>query len=294
MKLFIGVSVMTLLLAACVSTPQRDDQVEQARAEIQTLQQDPLAGQAASDNLRAAQQRLQDAEAALEQHQPIPIVEHLAYLARRHAEAGEARVQEAHARADVAGAQDERNRILLAKRSREAAERAHEAEEARSRSEATRQQLSEAQQQLAEARQQLAELHAKSTDRGVIVTLGDVLFDTDRATLKPGADLSLERLARYLTSHPQTRILVEGNTDSRGSDEYNQSLSERRAKAVADALIARGVASDSVRAIGRGKGYPVATNDTQAGRQQNRRVDIVLSDSSGRFAEGDAEAPVRR
>jgi outer membrane protein OmpA-like peptidoglycan-associated protein len=294
MKLFIGVGVMTLLLAACATTPSRDDQVDQARAEIQTLQQDALAQQAASDALRAAQERLQDAEAALEQHRPVAIVEHFAYLARRHAQAGEARVQAAHARAEVALAQAERNRILLAKRSQEAAERAHETEEARRQSEAARQQLGEARHQLAEAQQQLAELHAKSTERGVIVTLGDVLFDNDRASLKPGADISLERLARYLTSHPQTRILVEGHTDSRGSDEYNQSLSERRAKAVADALIARGVSPDSVRAVGRGKGFPVATNDTQAGRQQNRRVDIVLSDSSGRFAEGDAEAPVRR
>jgi OmpA-OmpF porin, OOP family len=128
----------------------------------------------------------------------------------------------------------------------------------------------------------------------MVVTLGDVLFDTDQATLKPGADLSLDRLATYLSGHAQTKVIIEGHTDSRGSDAYNDDLSQRRADAVAKALIARGVAPDDIRAIGRGKNYPVATNDTQAGRQQNRRVEIVFSDASGRFAQGASDMPLRR
>jgi outer membrane protein OmpA-like peptidoglycan-associated protein len=87
--------------------------------------------------------------------------------------------------------------------------------------------------------------------------------------------------------------LIEGHTDSRGSDEYNEALSQRRADAVEKALVLRGVSPDVMNTVGRGKGYPVATNDTVAGRQQNRRVEIVFSDASGRFAQSDSEPASR-
>jgi outer membrane protein OmpA-like peptidoglycan-associated protein len=280
MKNLIGIAVAGALLAACASAPTHDDRIDQAQAQIDALAHDPLAQQAAARDLEAARARLQDAENALQQHQPLPVVDHLAYLAQRHAEAGEARVHAARAREDVARAQDDRNRILLAARSREAQNAQNQAASANA--------------QLAQTQQQLAELQAKQTDRGVVVTLGDVLFDTGQATLKPGADRSLDRLASYMSAHAQTKVLIEGHTDSVGSDEYNDALSQRRADAVAKALIARGVSPDDVRPIGRGKNYPVATNDTPAGRQQNRRVEIVFSDASGRFAQSDSDEPIRR
>ncbi|MBV8910751.1 MAG: OmpA family protein, partial [Gammaproteobacteria bacterium] len=243
-------STAALLMSACATTPPHSDEVDQARAEIRTLAQDPFAQSAAAQDLQAAQDRLRDAESALQAREPLDVVDHLAYLARRHAEAGEARVSEAHSRAAVAHAQDERNRILLAKRNleaeharsqaRSAQEQARSAQEqARSAQEQARsaqQQAQSAQDQLNDAQRELADMKARSSDRGMVVTLGDVLFDTGRATLKPGADLSLDRLARYLTSHPGTRVRVEGHTDSLGSAEYNQQLSEQRADAVAHAL----------------------------------------------------------
>jgi len=115
--------------------------------------------------------------------------------------------------------------------------------------------------------------------------LSDVLFDTGQATLKPGADRALDRLAQFLKDSSGTDVLIEGHTDSVGTDDYNLALSQRRAQAVADALSSRGVATDRVQTKGLGKAYPVASNDTQAGRQQNRRVEIVFSDESGRFAQ---------
>jgi outer membrane protein OmpA-like peptidoglycan-associated protein len=153
---------------------------------------------------------------------------------------------------------------------------------------AGRDEAAAAQTRLARTQQELAELPAKQTDRGAVVTLGDVLFDSGQATPKPGAHLTLDRLAQYLRDHPDTRIMIEGHTDSRGSDAYNDALSERRAAAVESALEGRGVSADAMRAVGRDKAYPVATNDTSAGRQQNRRVEIVFSDNAGRFAQGDS------
>jgi outer membrane protein OmpA-like peptidoglycan-associated protein len=277
MKTFILVGATAIVLAACASAPERSEQLEQARAQIQTLSQDPLAQQAAGRDLEAARKSLQQAEIALQQKQPLATVDHLAYLARRHAEAGEARVSEAHSRQEVARAQEDRNKILMDARSREA-------QNAQAQSQS-------AQAQLASAQQQLADLQAKKTDRGMVVTLGDVLFDTGQATLKPGANLALNRLAIFLSANPQTKIIVEGHTDSRGSDEYNEVLSERRARAVATELMSRGISTDQLQTLGRGKGYPVASNDTPEGRQQNRRVEIVFSDASGRFAQGATDNP---
>lgn len=299
MKQVILVGVAASLLAACASVPQRSDQVDQARAEINTLAQEPLAQQAAGRDLAAARQSLQQAEVAQQQHQPPGIVDHLAYLAMRHAQAGEARVSEARARQEVARAQEDRNKILLESRTREAQNAQSQAQNAQAQAQSAQAQAQDAQvqadiaknaalaaqSQLASAQQQLADLQAKKTDRGMVVTLGDVLFDTGQATLKPGADLVIGRLAGFLNANPQTKIMIEGHTDSRGSDEYNEALSERRAQSVANALSVRGVAQDSVRTMGRGKAYPVASNDTPEGRQQNRRVEIIFSDNSGQFAQ---------
>jgi outer membrane protein OmpA-like peptidoglycan-associated protein len=287
MKKLLIVGAVTAAVAACASPPQRSEQVEQARAEIQTLSQDPLAESAAGADLAAARKSMQSAEAALQQKQPPAVVDHYAYLAKRHAEAGEARAAEAHSRQEIAKANDERNQILMQARNRDAAN-------AQTAAESARNQAAAAQQQLANAQQELADLKAKQTDRGMVVTLGDVLFDTGKATLKPGAMESINRLATYLSQNPQTKVLVEGHTDSVGSDDYNIGLSERRARAVATELESRGISDSQIQTLGRGKDMPVASNDTPAGRQQNRRVEIVFSDASGRFAQGAGTTATQR
>lgn len=279
MKKLLIVGAVAAALAACASAPQRSEQVEQARAEIQTLSQDPLAQQAAGSDLDAARKSMQQAEMALQQKQPPAVVDHYAYLAKRHAEAGEARAAEAHSRQEMARANDERNQIVLQARNREAAN-------AQAAADAAKNQTAAAQAQLASAQQQLADLQAKQTDRGVVVTLGDVLFDTGKSTLKPGATSAIGRLANFLSQNSNTKVLMEGHTDSVGSDDYNIGLSERRARAVATELEARGVPDSQIQTLGRGKDMPVATNGTPEGRQQNRRVEIVFSDASGRFAQG--------
>ena len=283
----IGAAGATALLSACASAPPRSDALERARAEVQTLSSEPLAQSAASGDLQSAQQDLQQADAALAQRRPMDEVDHLAYLAQRHAEAGIARVEAAHAQAEVARAQDQRSRVLLESR-------ASEAERAKAQAGEARAQAGEARAQLAQAQQELADLKAQQTDRGMVVTLADVLFDTGQASLKAGADLTLDHLARYMRDNPHTRILIEGFTDSVGSDAYNDALSQRRADSVAAALVSRGVPEDAVRATGRGKSFPVASNDSAVGRQQNRRVQIVISDTSGRFAQASDSDTIRR
>ena len=285
-NLILGAALAVLLLA-CASAPQRNESVEEARSEVQKLSQEPLAQQAASTDIEAARNNLQRADMALQQRKSPEEVNHLAYLALRHAQAGQARVEAARARQEVAQTEQERNRIVLQTRERET-------QQARSEAETAKGAAQSAQSQLANARQELQDLQAKQTDRGMIVTLSDVLFDSGRATLKPGADRALDRLAQFLKGNPRTRVIVEGHTDSVGSEAYNEELSQRRAQAVTEALSARGVPADQYQARGLGKEYPVASNETPAGRQQNRRVEIVFSDESGRFAEGPSPEPIRR
>jgi len=286
-KKLITVIGLAGVLGACATAPQRNDQLEQARSEVQALSADPMAQQAASSDLDQARTSLNQADSAFQQQLPPEKVNQLAYLALRHAQAGEARIAEQRARQEVAKAQEERNHIQLQAREREAENAKAEAATARNTAAA-------AQSELASARQELNDLQAKQTDRGMVMTLSDVLFDTGKATLKPGANRDLDRLAQALKDNSNTRVKIEGYTDSVGSDSYNQGLSERRAQAVADALQMRGVPADRYQVEGLGKEYPVATNDTQAGRQQNRRVEIVFSDDAGRFAEGETAHTNRR
>jgi outer membrane protein OmpA-like peptidoglycan-associated protein len=126
-------------------------------------------------------------------------------------------------------------------------------------------------------------LETRETARGLVVNLSDVLFDTGSATLKPGAREKLARLSGILVSHPELRLAVEGHTDNVGGDNYNQELSERRASSVRSYLVDQKIPADAVGATGFGESQPVATNDTAAGRQQNRRVELIVTgDSIGR------------
>jgi outer membrane protein OmpA-like peptidoglycan-associated protein len=266
-------------VAGCASTPKQIDQLEQARAEVETLSQDPLAAQVANVELRSARDSLNRADAALKEGEPREEVLHLAYVAQRYAEIGKSRIEEAQARQQIAQSEAERNRVLLEARTREAEAAQEKAQVAEAAAEGT-------QQELQALQKELTDLQAQQTERGMVLTLGDVLFDTGAATLKPGADLVISRLSEFLSEYPDTRVIIEGHADSRGSEAYNQELSARRAQAVADALISRGVPSNRFEILGRGESFPVASNDSSAGRQQNRRVEIVFSDDKGRFAEG--------
>jgi outer membrane protein OmpA-like peptidoglycan-associated protein len=120
-------------------------------------------------------------------------------------------------------------------------------------------------------------LQTRDTARGLIVNMSDVLFDVNQATLKPGAKEKLAKVSGVLLAYPTLHLTVEGYTDSTGSEDYNQKLSERRADSVRDYLVSNGISDSNIEAHGYGESRPVATNDTAAGRQQNRRVELVVN-----------------
>ncbi len=142
-------------------------------------------------------------------------------------------------------------------------------------------QRDQATEQAARLQAEVDQLKAKPTPRGLVLTLGDVLFDTGKAQLNPGAARKLDQLAQFLTEHPERRVQIDGFTDSVGSESYNQTLSQERADAVKSALITRGIDASRVGTQGYGKGFPVADNADSGGRQLNRRVEVVIGDESG-------------
>lgn len=118
----------------------------------------------------------------------------------------------------------------------------------------------------------------------MVLTLGDVLFDSGRSGLTAGAMRTIDRIAEFMAGNPGRRILIEGHTDGVGSDAYNKTLSEQRARAVRNALGERGISLERIEAVGLGETVPIASNDDEAGRQRNRRVELVFSSDDGVFA----------
>lgn len=245
---------------------------EDARLIALKRQQDE---QQANERAAAAQREAQakaraDAEASERQ---------AAERAKQEAQAATAQAQQEKQEAEAA-----RAAAVAQQQSAEAARAAAVAQQQSAEAEAEKARLAttQAEQEKAQLREQLRQqlnliLETRETARGLIVNMSDVLFDFGKYTLKPGAREKLAKISGIILAHPGLKLAVEGHTDSVGGDEFNQRLSEQRANAVRDYLVQQGVAQDSITARGFGKTRPVATNDTPAGRQQNRRVELVVS-----------------
>jgi len=283
---------------------RRQEEIYQAQQRAAALQRENEARdrareeqdrrlQADQQRLLAEQQRLdaerQRQEADLQRQQ----AEQQRLLADQRAEQEKAAAEAARVAAEQQRLDADRVRAEAeqARQNAEAARLAAEAEaqQARAAAEAQAQQARSAAEQSEREKAQLREqlrtelntiLETRETERGLVVNVSDVLFDFDSANLKPGAREKVARIASILHSHPDLKIEVEGHTDSVGSDAYNQRLSERRAESVRVGLVQQGVNRDVVGTAGFGESRPVATNGTPSGRQQNRRVEIVISGAS--------------
>jgi outer membrane protein OmpA-like peptidoglycan-associated protein len=204
------------------------------------------------------------------------------------AEAERARLLVATTSEDAQRAREEKNLALEkeAESARAAQLSAEEADQARrlaesraSEAEFARREADLASQQITSLTRQLENLQLRQTESGVVVTLGDVLFASGEAVLVEGGLSSLAEVVDLLQTEPDKQIRVEGHTDSKGDAEANLQLSEQRAQAVREALISLGVASDRVTALGMGEDFPIASNEDEAGRARNRRVDVILLDN---------------
>lgn len=198
--------------------------------------------------------------------------------ARRDAEAKAVEIERAKGKAEA--------KALEAEMSKKQAEaRALELEQARKEAEAKTLEAQKARMQTEQALEaqrslesEIEALKAKKSERGIVLTLGDILFETGKAELMPGATRTIDQLAEFLRKHSGRNVLIEGHTDSVGGETYNLGLSQRRADSVKTTLITRGVLPDRIMTKGYGEQYPIAGNSTSAGRQQNRRVEIIILD----------------
>jgi outer membrane protein OmpA-like peptidoglycan-associated protein len=298
-------------LAACTTLPERDAALESAHAAHDSARADPDVQMYAAAEYQRADATYLAAEAAWKDYDSHTRVDHLAYLAQRRAEqAIEAgRLKAAEAR--VAQASAERDRVRLEAQARNAAVAQQQAQIAGLQAEASRAQAAEAQRQAYSAQQQanasaanaaayqqqaavanaqtsalqaqLADLQARNTDHGMVITLGDVLFETGKDRLREPGLVAVSKIADFLRRYPERTVEVEGFTDSIGSDAYNQELSEQRADAIRFALVDAGIAPARIIAHGYGEMHPIASNADSTGRQMNRRVEVVISDQYGRI-----------
>ena len=284
------------VLAGCASAD-----LEQA-AKAQLTKAQTAYRQAQSDpNVQAhAQLQLADAQKAVQAAEQAPNPEDMqqfAYLAERKAqtasvvgairkteqdtqmmgkETQDILLQKRDRELKAARADAEQARTAAEARARDAEAKAREAEQARLQAEQARAQADAEQAKNAALLKELSELKGQQTNRGLVLTVGDVLFATGKAEVAAGGMRSIDKLAAWLTKNPTRNLLIEGNTDNTGPEDFNLRLSQQRADAVRDALVSRGVGADRIATKGYGPKYPVVANDTAAGRQQNRRVEVVV------------------
>jgi outer membrane protein OmpA-like peptidoglycan-associated protein len=287
-KTLIATTVASVLLAACAAAPVKPYGATQAREKLTQLQSNPdLAGRApvamkeADSAVREAEQPQVDKELGA----------HRVYMADRKVEIARAQAEASFAESERAALSAQREKARLDARTREAdaaegqvaqaraegAQQKAAADQARGEADAAHAAAASSDQQAVELQRQIDALQAKATDRGLVLTLGDVLFATGRADLKSGASGNLSRLAAFLDKYPDRTVLIEGYTDNVGSEDSNQRLSERRADSVKSYLMGQGIAALRLSASGKGESGAVGDNDSTAGRQQNRRVEVIIS-----------------
>lgn len=236
--------VMGLMLAGCATPPENPNLV-QAREQFSALQHKPESNTLAAIETKDAFTALNKADQASLKDRKAPQVDQLAYLASQKIALAEQTIVGRQAEVGLKKIDAERTQVQLDVRT----------------------------QQL----KALQALKAKKTDRGEVVTFGDVLFDTGKADLKYGSQRTVRQLAQYLSDNPERKVRIEGFTDEVGGDAFNQRLSEHRAESVALALTQLGVSADRLSARGYGKQFPIADNGNAHSRQMNRRVEVIIS-----------------
>ncbi len=269
-------AALSLALAGCASAPLVPPGAAEARTKLTRLQSDPNLAERAPAAIKDAETAVRTAE------QPVKKADaelgaHRVYIADRKVEIAMARASTRYAEDQRAKLGDERDRARLAARTREADAAQRDATMARSDADAAIQKAKDLQMQI-------DALQAEATDRGLVLTLGDVLFATGKSDVKVGATSNLNKLVAFLNKYPDRSVQIEGHTDNVGSEDSNQGLSQRRAESVKAYLVQQGIAANRLTAVGMGENQPVASNDIQSGRQQNRRVVAIIDNPASATA----------
>lgn len=289
-KPLVAAAAAALFLAACSAAPTRPEGADSARARLTQLQSDQQLASRAPVEIKEAETAVRAAE---EPREDGELARHLVLIADRKVDTAAAQAQSRLLEDERKTLGEQREAARLDSRTREA-DRARsdatlaqgqassaraDAASAHSQADMARMDTEAARRQSDDLQRQITELNAKATERGLVVTLGDVLFATGKSELRGGTPGNLGKLAAFLNQYPDRTVTIEGHTDSVGSEDSNRGLSERRANSVKSYLVGQGVASSRLSATGMGEGSPVAGNDSVTGRQQNRRVEVIIANT---------------
>lgn len=285
---------LTLLITGCSSTYSPSSQFTQLESRYQTVTSDEQLKQHAPVAFEEANDAIAKLERMEKDGADQEALDHQRYLAKRKLETAIKLAEHNRSQDFIADAELRRKDMLLQARERQltqaeldAAYQASRAEAAEKRAAMAEERAKSMAKKAEEMASKLESVTTKTDERGLVITMGDILFAFDKAKVKPGASRTLEKVSDLLAQYPERKIQVEGFTDSTGAEAYNQALSEQRAMAVKRELVDNGLDASRLTAKGYGESYPVATNDTAVGRQQNRRVELVV-------AKAETVAPDRR
>lgn len=271
---------LVTLLVSCATTTTRPASIAQAQQIHDSLTAAGADRRVEGDLIRT-RQAISAADSALTRSDPQEVVDGYGQIALRLAQVAQAREAALRASAEADSLRTRRLSTQLAQTETQRQQATALAQSEGARADSLRQVAEETSRRLNEAltniRQLVTEItNLQETSRGLVISLSDVLFDVNRATLRSGGEQNMRRIAEILRQYPNNQISVEGHTDATGSDAYNQKLSEDRAASVRTALVSGGVDASRVTSRGFGKTQPVATNATAEGRQRNRRVEVVV------------------
>lgn len=276
LKIFATFTLLATMIG-CASTPENNPQLETLQSQYQQLERNADVNKYAALELQQAHTAITKVAKAIQKDARTDVLNHTIYVAEKKLAIVRSTTEMKQADAVINQAELTRKDILLEAKTEEATKaqlRADLANAKAARAEAYAQQMEQRAQRL---ETDIKEITTQQTERGLILTLGSILFEVDKAELQPGAERTLMKVSQFLNQYPQNAIKIEGFTDNTGEDSYNQQLSERRAQAVKTMLTIHGVKPERIKVEGLGESFPVANNDTRAGRQQNRRVEVILA-----------------
>ncbi len=266
----------TLAVSGCSTTSVTESRADQLRAEFDLMAGQGVVREQAPVAVDEARKELDKLESLVDSGAPDDQIKQQIYITERKIDLVRESAQMKQADDFISEADSHRKEVIIQQKDRQIVEAENAAAVMGVAAMQAEKRAEQMEAQVQSLQSEVDELSAQNTERGMVLTLGDILFEKDKARLKSNANESLLKVAEFLNEYPDRELVIEGHTDSTGPSEYNEELSEARAESVKDALVGYGVDAERIETDGLGESRPVESNETTFGRVQNRRVEIII------------------